>query len=250
MGAGPQPACPAISVTKSHFKAPNKEPPAQHPFLLPDSPHRPPFPISLAVWRLSLRPIPSGQSLPAPVRAAPGSPGPPPRGWGLEASWRVADPCSTSRRGGRGGGRQPQVRGAGAKRTHGPGRQEAAPVTGSGCSSTKRRAEAAGVAQRVTVARRGMRGARGWGHRRHRHQGRRLERGAQSPARPREAAKDGLDRRAARRPHTRAPTPGLRAGPAPQPPGAGRWGVGSLLPSGTSRSGRQRRETSSLPRRE
>lgn len=153
MGAGPQPACPAISVTKSHFKAPNKEPPAQHPFLLPDAPHRPPFPISLAVWRLSLRPIPSGQSLPAPVRAAPGSPGPPPRGWGLEASWRVADPCSTSRRGGRGGGRQPQVRGAGAKRTHGPGRQEAAPVTGSGCSSTKRRAEAAGVAQRVTAAR-------------------------------------------------------------------------------------------------
>lgn len=69
----------------------------------------------------------------------------------------------------------------------------------------------------MTVARRGMRGARGWGHRRHR--GRRLERGAKSPARLREAAKDGLDRRAARRPHARAPTPGLRAGPAPEPPG-------------------------------
>lgn len=130
MGPRPQPACPAISVTKSHFKAPNKEPPAQHPFLLPDAPHRPPFPISLAVWRLSLRPIPLGQPLPAPVRVAPGSPGPQPRGWGLEAPWRVADPCSTSRQGGRGGGRQPQVRGAGAKRTHGPGLQEAAPVTG------------------------------------------------------------------------------------------------------------------------
>lgn len=91
-GPGPQPACPAISVTKSHFKAPNKEPSAQHPFLLPDVPHRPPFPISLAVWRLSLRPIPSGQPLPAPVKAAPGSSGPPPRGWGLEARWRAADP--------------------------------------------------------------------------------------------------------------------------------------------------------------
>lgn len=56
-----------------------------------------------------------------------------------------------------------------------------------------------------------MREARVWGHRCHR--GRRLERGAQSPARPRAAAKDGLDRRAARRPRTPAPTRGSAPGP-------------------------------------
>lgn len=104
----------------------------------------------------------------------------------------------------------------------------------------------------MTVARRGMRGARGWGHRRHR--GRRLERGAKSPARPREAAKDGLDRRAARRPHARAPTPGLRAGPAPEPPGT--RALGCRLPPSEEqeksrrKSRQQGTETSSLPRRE
>lgn len=108
------------------------------------------------------------------------------------------------------------------------------------------------MAQRVTVARRGMRGSRGWGHRRHR--GRRLERGAKSPARPREAAKDGLDRRAARRPHARAPTPGLRAGPAPEPPGT--RALGCRLPPSEEqeksrrKSRQQGTETSSLPRRE
>lgn len=70
-------------------------------------------------------------------------------------------------------------------------------------------------------AARRMRGARGWGHRCH--QGRRLERGAQSPALPWAAAKDGLDRRAARRSRTPIPHPGARRrahARASQDPGA------------------------------
>lgn len=96
------------------------------------------------------------------------------------------------------------------------------------------------------AARRGARGARSWGRccrRRRLRRGRRLEHSAQSPARPRAAAKGGLDRCAACPPSSvrvggptlgTGPAPGPSPGPTParqpEPPGP-RWYLRVLLPS-------------------
>lgn len=154
----------------------------------------------------------------------------------------------------------------------GSGRREAAPVTRLGLRPGLRpglrlhKAQGGGgrggsACDRGGAARRGARGARGWG--RHRCRGRRLERGAQSPARPRAAAKGGLDRLAARRPRApsppgpRLPAPGpqrpARGSAAPRPRGQrlrdpGAVYLGVLPLNSRSKSRQQSAETSSLPR--
>lgn len=203
--------------SKSHSKAPRKK--HQTPFLLPDAltapPRPPPHPISFAVWRLSLCPVPLGQPLPAPEQfplhrppprgSTPGPARPTPRRF---PAWRAAATGTPGRAG------------PAALRARG---DEAAPVTRprAGSGSTKRRAEAAGRLGVRPRRGRAARGARGWGGRR---RGRRP-----NGARRAEPGGRGRLQKAAwiaappagPRP---APTPRLRAGPAARAsrdPGAG-----------------------------
>lgn len=160
----------------------------------------------------------SGQPVPAPVGGAPSSPGPPTSGLGAQSPVPRGRPPRHLPAGSARAARQPQVRRTGAERTQGSGlgaaRGRACHWAPDGLRLHKAQGGGGRGARRVTAAGprgRRMREARVWGHRCHR--GRRLERGAQSPERPRAAAKDGLDRRAARRPRTPAPTRGSAPGP-------------------------------------
>lgn len=210
-GARTPPTCPAVLGSRNRA---TKTP-------APSRPPCPPLPLRSGTFTL---PHSSRAAPPRRSRALP-APRPPPR-----ARSRVPRTDAGSHR----------YRGRGGPRS-GSRRREAAPVT----RLVLHKAQGGGgrAARRVTAAGprgagRGGRGAEaavaaaGGGGRS----------GAQSPARPRAAAKGGLDRRAARRPGSGPRPEAPRGAPAPY--------LGFLLPNRGIRPGRRSTETSYPPRRE
>lgn len=224
-GPEPRPACvPRHAGRKSRPGAPGTQTPA--PLLLP-GPSPSPFPRQPGDFHF--------------VPFLLGSPSPPQRGHCRIPGPHLGPRSRVPR------GRPPAATGTRGRRGphSGSGWREAAPVTrlalGFGLGLRLHKAQGGGgrAARRVTAA--GPRGAgRGAGAAAAAAGGGGRS-GAQSPARPRAAAKGGLDRRAARRPGC-----GLR----PEAPrGTPARYLGFLLPNSGSRPGRRSTETSSPPRR-